>query len=185
MDNVLYQAFFSLYFFLPAFIANPAAVITKGKTKMDFGKSMPDGKRILGDGKSWGGLFGGIALGYIAGLIFSGIGLIAGSPVNYSYLYYLFSIQILALSSGSMIGDSTGSFIKRRLGMKSGQNGFLLDQYPFAVIALIFIFLASPSFFYRVYWNIPAILVIFIVTPPIHRAVNIIGYKMKRKSVPW
>ena len=88
MDNVLYQAFFSLYFFLPAFVANPAAVITKGKTKMDFGNTMPGGKRVLGDGKSWGGFFGGIALGYIAGLVFSGIAFIAGSPVNYSRKRY-------------------------------------------------------------------------------------------------
>ncbi|EQD50553.1 integral membrane protein [mine drainage metagenome] len=71
------------------------------------------------------------------------------------------------------------------MGMTSGQNGFLLDQYPFALMSLLLLFLMSPGFFLEVYWNIPAILIILVITPPLHRAVNIVGFRLKRKSVPW
>ncbi|MCL4452210.1 MAG: CDP-2,3-bis-(O-geranylgeranyl)-sn-glycerol synthase [Candidatus Thermoplasmatota archaeon] len=185
MADIFLQIFYSLYFFLPAFVANPSAVITKGSTKMDFGRSFRSGRRILGDGKSWGGFAGGILFGYILGLILFGIAYALGSHVNYTFLVPLISIPILMLSLGSMLGDAAGSFIKRRLGMSSGQNGFLLDQYPFALMALLLLYLAAPGFFFHVYWNVPAILIILIITPPLHRAVNIVGFRMKRKSVPW
>ena len=185
MADIFLQVFYSLYFFLPAFVANPSAVLTKGNTKMDFGRSFRSGRRILGDGKSWGGFAGGILFGYIIGLVLFGIAYALGSSVNYTFIVPLISIPILLLSLGSMLGDATGSFIKRRLGMSSGQNGFLLDQYPFALMALLLLYLAAPGFFFQVYWNVPAILIILIITPPLHRAVNIVGFRMKRKSVPW
>ena len=185
MADIPLQIFYSLYFFLPAFVANPSAVLTKGSTKMDFGRSFKSGRRILGDGKTWGGFVGGVVFGYILGLVLFGIAYALGSGINYTFVIPLISIQIIMLSFGSMLGDATGSFIKRRLGMSSGQNGFLLDQYPFALMALLLLYLAAPSFFIEVYWNVPAILIILIVTPPLHRAVNIVGYKIKRKSVPW
>jgi CDP-2,3-bis-(O-geranylgeranyl)-sn-glycerol synthase len=185
MADILLQILYSLYFFLPAFVANPSAVLTKGSTKMDFGRSFRSGRRILGDGKSWAGFVGGILFGYVFGLILFGIAYYLGSDINYTFIIPLVSIPILILSLGSMVGDAAGSFIKRRLGMSSGQNGFLLDQYPFALMALFLLYLAAPGFFLEVYWNVPAILIILIITPPLHRAVNIVGYRMKRKSVPW
>ncbi len=69
--------------------------------------------------------------------------------------------------------------------MESGQNGFLIDQYPFVIFALLFLLLASSRFFYSIYWNIPAVLSIIIITPPLHRIVNIIGFRIGRKNVPW
>lgn len=176
---------FSLFFFLPAFAANPSAVIAKGKIKMDFGKKLPDGKRIFGEGKSWRGFFGGILFGYITGLLCYVIAYALGASVNYPFTFTLISFAILALSAGSMSGDLVGSFLKRRIGMESGQNGFLIDQYPFVIFALLFLLLASSRFFYSIYWNIPAVLSIIIITPPLHRIVNIIGFRIGRKNVPW
>jgi CDP-2,3-bis-(O-geranylgeranyl)-sn-glycerol synthase len=37
----------------------------------------------------------------------------------------------------------------------------------------------------NVYGNIVGIVTVIVVTPPIHRAVNIIGFRMKKKEVPW
>ncbi len=185
MDDILLQIIYSIYFFLPAFVANPSAVLTKSRAKMDFGRSFRNGRRILGDGKSWGGFIGGTLLGYLMGLIVFGIAYLLDSGINYPFLVPLISIPIFALSFGSMLGDVAGSFIKRRIGMTSGQNGFLLDQYPFALMSLLLLFLMSPGFFLEVYWNVPAILIILVITPPLHRAVNIVGFKLKRKSVPW
>ena len=36
---------------------------------MDLGKTLKDGTRILGDGKTWSGTFGGIFCGYLLGLL--------------------------------------------------------------------------------------------------------------------
>lgn len=152
---------------------------------MDFGRKLSDDRRIFGDGKTWRGFFGGIILGYVVGLICYAIAYALGAASNYPFAIPAVSFAILALSTGSMFGDLVGSFIKRRIGMQSGQNGFLIDQYPFVIFALFFLFLVSPVFFYTVYWNIIAILSIVIITPPLHRAVNIIGFKIGRKNVPW
>ncbi len=185
MVNILLQLFFSLFFFMPAFAANPSAVIAKGSMKMDLGKNFTDGKRILGDGKTWRGFIGGSVFGYLTGILFFAIAYAAIFPVNYPFQFLGVSLSIAALSIGAMLGDAAGSFVKRRIGMKSGQNGFLLDQYPFVLVALLLLYLFSPSFFFLVYWNIPALLILLVVTPPLHRAINIVGYKMRRKSVPW
>lgn len=152
---------------------------------MDFGKNFTDGRRVFGDGKSWRGFAGGIVLGYIVGLLCYAIAYFLGSSVNYPFPLPGFSLAILSLSAGSMIGDLTGSFFKRRMGMESGHNGFLIDQYPFVIVALLFTFLFSSSFFFAAYWSIAGIISIIVITPPLHRAVNIIGFRIGRKNVPW
>lgn len=186
MVNVLYYIVVAFVLFLPSFIANPAAVITKGKTKMDFGRNFIDGRRILGDGKSWGGFFGGSLMGTLAGMIIY-------VPLSYAGIFnepfpqnILFILGIsLVLSFGSLTGDAAGSFIKRRLGMKSGHSAFLLDQWPFVLVSFLFLYMYSPAFFMQYYGNIIGFLTILIVTPPLHRAINIIGYRINRKDVPW
>ena len=62
--EVILQAFWLI---LPAYIANGSAVLVGGGTPIDFGKTWRDGKRILGDGKTWRGLFAGAILGMIGG----------------------------------------------------------------------------------------------------------------------
>lgn len=172
--------------FLPAMAANSLAVVTGGIGRMDFGRSLRDGRRIFGDGKSWSGFLGGITLSIVFGYIILGTDFLLKYPL-YPYGYGLFypMADIAPMCVGSMTGDLTGSFIKRRIGIPSGGNAHLLDQIPFALMSFLFIFVFDPSFFYAVYYNFFAIPFILIVTPPIHRAVNIIGYKMNRKSVPW
>ena len=46
----------ALWLILPAYVANASAVLVGGGTPVDFGKNWRDGKRILGDGKTWRGL---------------------------------------------------------------------------------------------------------------------------------
>ena len=43
---------------MPAYLANTIAVLTGGKYPIDQGKTLADGNRILGDGKTWSGLVG-------------------------------------------------------------------------------------------------------------------------------
>ena len=53
---IIFQAF---WFILPAYVANASAKLIGGGIPVDFGKTWKDGKRILGDGKTWRGLLFG------------------------------------------------------------------------------------------------------------------------------
>ena len=65
----------SLWLILPAYIANGCAALFGGGTPIDFGKNYNDGKRILGDGKTWRGLILGTLFGMIGGF---GLSVVAG-----------------------------------------------------------------------------------------------------------
>ncbi len=187
MLNIAKDIIDAFVLFLPAFAANPGAVITGGYGKVDFGKSLRDGRRIFGDGKTWSGFFGGSLIGVIVGVI---LYYVTGVPA----LHYFGSfgstlssalVVIVPMSFGSLIGDMAGSFIKRRLGLKSGDKGFLLDQWPFALVSFLLVYAFAPAFFMAYYGNIVGALAILFITPPLHRAINIIGYKLNKKDVPW
>ncbi len=186
MVNVLYDMIQGIILFIPAFISNPGAVITGGKGKMDFGRNFFDGRRIFGDGKTISGFFGGSFIGIIFGVIIFAIVLKTSVlNVNYGTNIYNAMIPIAAMSFGSMVGDLIGSFIKRRIRMNSGAKGNLLDQWPFVISATVFLFVFSPSFFYSAYPYLIPIIAILILTPPLHRSVNILAFKLHRKDVPW
>lgn len=173
--------------FIPGFVANPAAVITGGHCPMDAGRNCIDGKRILGDGKTWSGYFGGSLLGVLSGLILTGIFMVLHITAYFSYGSNIGGILVtlFAMSFGSLTGDVTGSFIKRRIGIQRGGKGALLDQWPFALVSFLFLIIFSGRFFMTYYGNIIGVLTILIITPPLHRLVNIIGYRMNKKDVPW
>lgn len=186
MVDIPYYILMSLVFFLPAFAANPAAVLTGGGTKMDFGLNFRDGRRILGDGKSWRGFILGSLSGSVFGFVIfiplAYYSIIPGSfPGNLPSAWFI----SLSLGFGALSGDAIGSFVKRRLNMGRGHNAGLLDQWPFVLTAFLFLYLVNSAFFMKYYGNVIGILTILIVTPPLHRAINIIGYRMRKKEVPW
>jgi CDP-2,3-bis-(O-geranylgeranyl)-sn-glycerol synthase len=111
-----------LWLFLPAMLPNSAAVVFGGGKPMDLGRSM-NGRRILGDGKTWRGFFGGGAAGVVLGLILMGIAYLFGSEEIWGYGGIWAGVGIIAcLSFGSLLGDIMGSFIKRRLGIERGKR---------------------------------------------------------------
>ena len=68
--EILFISFItSLYFILPAYFSNGAALIFGGGTPVDFGKSDKKGVRWIGDGVTWRGLIGGTIIGIITGAI--------------------------------------------------------------------------------------------------------------------
>ncbi|MEM0116722.1 MAG: CDP-2,3-bis-(O-geranylgeranyl)-sn-glycerol synthase [Thermoplasmata archaeon] len=185
--TIIEQIINVLWFTLPSYVANPGAVIFKGKTPLDFNKNFLDGRRILGKGKTWRGFFGGALTGIFIGLVEIIISFLI--PNNY-LIKFSNSITdsifiVIILSFGSMLGDSVGSFIKRRLKIESGSNVLILDQYPFIIISLFLIYIFYQSQFFKIVWNPVAIITLIIYTPLIHRFVNIIGYKLGKKEVPW
>ena len=178
----------ALWFFLPAFIANPMAVVFGGGPPIDLGRSLSDGQRIFGDGKTWRGLVGGTLAGAILGLLLSlPFDLLAPSS---SWSFGPPAVAFVAsavLALGALLGDLVGAFVKRRMHLPRGAKASGLDQYDFVVGAL-FLNLAIPS------WSVPrffsgdallGLLAIIVITPALHRAVNLVGYRMGKKHEPW
>lgn len=151
----------ALYFFVPAYVANTFACILGKGRPVDLGRNFIDGKRILGDGVTIRGSLCGIACGVIVGVAL-GMNL----------------LLVFLLSSGAIAGDAGGSFIKRRLKMVRGSPAPILDQLNFVVGALLFV---SPIMTLPAQW----ILVIVVFTPFGHMLVNMTGYLLKFKDVPW
>ncbi len=173
---------------LPALIPNSAAVLWGGGKPIDFGRSWR-GKRILGDGKTWRGFFGGALTGVALGLIQMGIVEALEAGDRWSFGDWPWSLCVLlSLGFGSMVGDSAGSFVKRRLDIGRGDKAPVLDQYNFVIgaIALVLIFRTDWFIDHFIEDNGFYGLILFLVIVPIlHRGVNIIGYKMGKKDVPW
>jgi len=171
---VLAQAF---WFIAPAYAANAFPPLARGKAPLDFGRKFC-GHRILGNGKTIKGTTAGIFFGIFAGSVQFYIQLYIPEAVNGVSLNLVVMTPMLAalLSAGAMAGDIAGSFIKRRLGKKSGKPLPLLDQLGFLVFALLFAG-TMPS--------IEAVIALLILTPIIHFIANIIGYFAKLKKNPW
>lgn len=177
-----------LWVFIPAMVPNSAAVVFGGGTKIDFGRTWR-GKRIFGDGKSWRGFFGGALGGIVIGLMMLGIASIFDSADYWGFGPLWSNVGVIVcLSFGALLGDLTGAFIKRRLGMERGQKAPVLDQYDFVAGGLLVTALFYPDWIYSTYiegWHILALIFILLFMFGIHRAVNIVGYKMGLKKEPW
>lgn len=168
----------AIIFILPAYFANAAPVLFRtgsSKIPMDYGVKFYDSRRILGKGKTWTGFFVGIITGTIIGIITWFLGILN--------LYPDFETHVLAaflLSVGTMTGDAIGSFIKRRINVRSGKSVPILDQLSFYVFALLF---ASP--YLPKEFDFAILSILAIITLIIHYLSNIIAYRLKLKNVPW
>jgi CDP-2,3-bis-(O-geranylgeranyl)-sn-glycerol synthase len=93
------------------------------------------------------------------------------------------------LGFACLLGDSTGSFVKRRRGLKRegdvSSKAPLLDTLPFAIMVFLFgqLFLGS-SVLAASELRLPMI-VLILITPILHRSFNLIGYKIGWKDVPY
>ncbi len=149
--------------FLPAMLANAAPVLAAsllGKslsTPVDFGKRMGE-KRVLGDGKTWRGLFAGVLAGGATGLLLGD------------------AAWGLLLGGGAMLGDLAGSFLKRRRGIKRGEKAGLLDQTDFALGALLVSWQR---------WSLAEAVFLLLLMPPLHRSTNLLAHAAGIKDVPW
>ena len=165
---------------LPAYVPNSAAAALGGGPAIDGGLHWRDGRRLLGDGKTIRGFIGGVACGCIVGYIqIQARGLSIFSP-----LPALSLLPVILLATGALAGDMVKSFFKRRAGIERGGKWPLIDQYDFVIGAFVFLAIGDPSFAFATL-NLPVIITVLIITPILHRVVNIIGYKMGVKDVPW
>lgn len=174
--NLILQA---LWFILPAYFANSSPVIGyklfgKYNYPIDFGKKLKDGKRILGDGKTWNGLAFGVVVAILVGWLQS----LAQATYNLSgFLPMSFQLAFL-LGFGALFGDLIKSFFKRRRGFERGKSWFPFDQIDFILGAFLFSLILVP-------FNWKYLIILLIITPAIHWATNFIGFKLKFKKEPY
>jgi CDP-2,3-bis-(O-geranylgeranyl)-sn-glycerol synthase len=82
------------------------------------------------------------------------------------------------LSLGALTGDLLGSFVKRRIDVKSGNPAPVLDQIGFILMALIF---ASPI----IQPAAAYVIILIAVTLGVHWFSNAIGFLLGLKDNPW
>jgi CDP-2,3-bis-(O-geranylgeranyl)-sn-glycerol synthase len=184
----------SIWLMLPAYIANPMAVVFGGGTPMDLGRNFSDGRRILGDGKTIRGLVAGTACGMVIGFFqiilvpyLRASGVLGDRDIFQSVLgaYSSRTIYIVFLMSlGALFGDSAESFIKRRMKLERGAMFPIADQLDFVLGAWMLTFILADNWF-KTYFNIWIIITVLLVTPLLHFATNIFGYLIKLKKEPW
>ena len=189
----------ALWLVLPAYIANASALLVGGGTPIDFGKNWKDGRRILGEGKTWQGLISGAFLGITSGFALSVVAIYANNS-DFAFLglsdfgrYPLMIPIISSICFGALIGDIIESFFKRRVGKGRGEDWIPFDQIDFiaGVLLLSFIMagllqilgITSYNWFFKSFtlWHI---LVLLILTPFFHLFSNYVNKKIRaRKTV--
>ena len=173
---------------------------------VDAGKDWSDGYRILGDGKTWNGLFGGAVfsglLTMLAHHLWSSNSLPDARPFVDPTLFSDSSdwfwiggewgaafVMGFTLGLACMLGDTAGSFIKRRRGLKregdESSKAPLLDTVPFAVSIFLFSFLLFDGQILTHEQLHGEIIVLLVLTPIIHRLFNILGFRLGLKAVPY
>ena len=199
----------------PAYLANTGAMLfgkwipdATGlpKIPIDQGRNWYDGNRILGDGKSWNGLLGGSFVSALLMLtshtLWEERSFENSKPfvdplelTNESDWFWMFNDSLTAFILGfllglaCLIGDSLGSFIKRRRGLKRegdiSSKAPILDTMPFAISIFLFGFILFPGQILTQDVLVLPIIILLIITPIIHRLTNILGYRMGLKDVPY
>ncbi len=185
-----------LWYSTPAYVANGLAVILgKNSRPIDNYKVFIDGRRILGDGKTIGGFIGGTMIGFLAAIIQlpfrsfilsfaletairEGISttVICHIPdLIATNSFSAFLLRGFLLSSGAMLGDVIGSFIKRRLGLERGAPCIPLDQLDFIIFALLLASLVTPI-------PLQYMLIFLAATFVAHIIANFIAYKLGVKD---
>ncbi len=183
----------SIFFILPAYIANGAPTIFgRGGSPIDGGRVFKyDNRRILGDGKTWRGLYSGFICGVLAGLLEAlftpqitaffqvfGITLYLDGPVAF--------VRSIVLSTGALLGDLIGSFVKRRIGMKRGQSAVGMDQLGFVITGFVLVWIFYP-WVTTIPFDLFLLYIVFLipVTFFVHVGSNIVAYLLGLKDVPW
>ncbi|NLX49781.1 MAG: CDP-2,3-bis-(O-geranylgeranyl)-sn-glycerol synthase [Methanospirillum sp.] len=177
---LLLAALAACWIMLPAWLPNPVAALFGGGRPIDGGRVLGDGHRLLGNGKTWRGF----AAGIIAGLGCGALQIAAQGTALAVPLPAHTPLSVTALAVGALLGDIVKSFFKRRLGRERGEAWPLVDQYDLVVGAFALLALVDPGW---IATNItPSVLVfVLVLTPLLHRGMNLIGYAAGIKEEPW
>ena len=146
MNLIILQTLQTLWFYVPAMLANMAPIAVQDLNllpsllrPLDGGKSWR-GKRIFGDHKTVRGMLAGLVVGGLAGYgqyVLSAIPAI--SFISIAPHSDLISAVVIGLLSGigALGGDAIKSFFKRRLNIAAGKSWALFDQIDFIIGATL------------------------------------------------
>ena len=182
IQMILIVCIATLYFILPAYFSNGAGLVFGGGLPVDFGKSDSKGVRWIGDGVTWRGLIGGTIIGIITGIIQGFITPyiipIFGQSIGIPIITNVFQGILIGflLGFGALLGDASGSFLKRRVGIGRGKPAPILDQLDFLIVALILV-----SFVVELNWLF--IILAIVLTLIIHLLANTGAYLLGLKDV--
>jgi CDP-2,3-bis-(O-geranylgeranyl)-sn-glycerol synthase len=180
LESIVIALVSALWIMLPAYVPNPVAAALGGGRPIDGGRNFRDGKRILGDGKTWRGFITGVIAGILVGLLELAVQGTGALPMLPSHTV----LTVILFSVGALLGDMTKSFFKRRLGIKSGDQWIIADQYDLVAGAFVLTAIFSPEWIISTITPLMALWII-IVTPILHKTANVIGYLAGVKKVPW
>ncbi len=175
----------AVYFMLPAYVANLSGLAFGGGTPVDGGKNFRDGRRIIGNGVTWKGCINGTILGTVVGIVlgiigtyFGDLSTLTGGVLDLHVYGSVIGGLILGflMAFGALLGDAIGSFIKRRIGLQSGEPAPIMDQLDFVLGALILSLLVV-----QISWSL--FIVIALISIILHLASNTIAYLLGIKDV--
>jgi CDP-2,3-bis-(O-geranylgeranyl)-sn-glycerol synthase len=142
----MHELLYSLWFFLPAGIANPTPIVVAKlplikhwNAPLDFGRSYR-GQRIFGDSKTWRGLICGVVAGLAIFAVQQKLAAHLGGfstylqAKNYSNLPFILG---LLLGAGALLGDAVESFFKRQRGIAPSGGWFPFDQLDYIIGACL------------------------------------------------
>ncbi len=132
---------------------------------MDRGRNFLDSRPIFGSHKTLRGLLAGIIAGSLVGL-------------GESLVDPRLALAGFAISLGAVSGDLLGAFVKRRLSVKPGSPLPILDQLDFVLGGLVLSFPFLPM-------SLVSVLIVLLVTPPIHLGTNLGAYLLGIKKTYW
>jgi len=157
------------YLMLPVYLANMAAPLAK----LAPGLARPISERWLGSHKTWLGCALAIVASTAAAWVQSRLDW-SGSLVSYDGWFLLGPLCGLA----AMLGDSSKSFIKRRLGIAPGKPWIPADQLDYAVGGL----LALSVWYWPSWIDVTTVLLLSFAGSIL---VNRLSYWLGIKGTPW
>lgn len=172
----------ALWLMLPAYIPNNVAVLVGGGPPIDGGRRFR-GARLLGDGKTWRGLIGGVTAGIVLAIGLNAVEPTVASATSLELPRFP-ATAVVALPLGALLGDISASFVKRRLGAERGAAVPGLDQFDLVIGSLGLTAIVAWGWLATVMtgWILLAVLV---VTPLLHFTTNAAAYALGLKDVPW
>ncbi|CAN5174078.1 CDP-2,3-bis-(O-geranylgeranyl)-sn-glycerol synthase [soil metagenome] len=151
---------------------------------IDGGAVFHDKRPVLGKGKTWAGLLGGVlAAGLFALIVAPCFG------AGWSTPFWL--LLGLALGLGALCGDLVKSFFKRRLNFPNDSCLPILDQLDFlvgaAAVYALFTISEARGFLDQLPWKLtpPGFLCVCVVMLVLHPTINLVAYKLSWKRVPF
>lgn len=178
----------AIWLMLPAYIANPSAALFGGGMPIDLGRNWSDGRRILGDGKTYRGFATGVMCGMLVGviqiLLAPYIAPHLAGVVHPEQLETWTAITAVTMPIGALLGDMVKSFFKRRIGYERGAMLPVADQLDFVAGAWLLTYIFAPAWM-TANFTFGIIVTVLLITPVLHVATNVVGFKLGKKDVPW